>query len=50
MTSSLSPINIDDLFVAYNSNDFYYKITDYKDNFCLSQKCSNNIIKNPDTL
>ena len=44
MTSSLSPINIDDLFVAYNSNDFYYKTTDFKDDFCHSHKCSNEFI------
>ena len=50
MTPTLSPINIDDVFVAYNSNDFYYKTTDFKDDFCHSHKCSNDIIKNPNTL
>ena len=47
---SIIPINSDNVFVAYNSNDFYYKTTDYKDTFCHSKKCSIDVIKNPNTV
>ena len=50
MISSLFPISSDDLVIAYNSNDFYYKTVDYKDNFCNSTRCSNDVVKNPHTL
>ena len=48
--SSLLPINPDNVFVAYNSNDFYWKTINYDDKFCQSQKCSTNTKINPGTI
>lgn len=49
MSSSI-PINIEDVFVAYNSNDFYWKTTNYTDKFCQNKKCSKNTFLNPNTI
>ena len=48
--SSILPINSDNVFMAYNSNEFAWKTNDYKDVSCQSKRCSKNIILNPNTI
>ena len=40
--NSMIPTNPDDVFVAYNSNNFYWKTSNYNDTFCKKPKCSFN--------
>ena len=49
MTSSILPVMVDDVVVAYSSNDFYWKSSEYNDTLSNFPDCSTDIIKYPNT-